>query len=153
MAHSTVAVNETNSSEVWAAFRVGARAKVKNVKTNLDGETLSASAQHNGYLKAYGLDHTRKWTLTSHQLTVTDEVSKSAKSALARFYLHPDITPLQNQQLKLPNGRVISWEVTGGTAVVEPTLWFPEFGKSIDNHCIIVRMTNNNTRSIFNIFF
>ena len=52
--HSTVVIDNQNSSEVWASFRVARRAKIFNVETSIDNGKIYLSAQHDGYKRLSG---------------------------------------------------------------------------------------------------
>ena len=91
-AHNTVEVNETNSSEVWAGFRVGRRARV----TMLTDSETTLSAQHDGY-QSIGVIHERTWALEPAMLIITDRLlnsstnSEAGQAGTARFHFHPTI--------------------------------------------------------------
>lgn len=94
-AHNTVEVANTNSSEVWAGFRVGRRARVmvmKNTKTAL-------TARHNGY-RHLGILHQRSWSVEPINLIIVDRLlnvekeTLSGKVGVARFHFHPGIEVL-----------------------------------------------------------
>ncbi|HEX2254225.1 MAG TPA: alginate lyase family protein [Thermoanaerobaculia bacterium] len=48
-AHSTVAIDDADSSEVWHVFRLGRRARPREVTVELRDDGLTASASHDGY--------------------------------------------------------------------------------------------------------
>jgi uncharacterized heparinase superfamily protein len=88
-AHSTVQIGAHDSSEVWAGFRVGRRARPRDLR--IDGWHISAA--HDGYahLPAQPL-HRRAWHLGLNTLTVQDRVMPPPKdAALARFHLAPGL--------------------------------------------------------------
>ena len=77
-------------SEVWSAFRVGARAKIIQRNIGVSSEVLHASATHNGYFRTFsGLLHKRTFELSKKTLIISDQLNKNIESE-ARFYLHPD---------------------------------------------------------------
>lgn len=89
-AHSTVQLGQENSSEVWAGFRVGRRARVSQV--HLDGWTLRGA--HDGYAHCAGSPlHRRCWTLHESGLDVDDHLAgahgPAQGPAVARFHLAP----------------------------------------------------------------
>src|SRR5690606_27762914 len=89
--HSTVIVDEADSSEVWGGFRVARRARPRDVTwgTGPDG-ALWLRAAHDGYLRLPGrVIHRREWCLTEHGLHVVDRLGGAPRSAEARFHLHP----------------------------------------------------------------
>ena len=89
VSHNTVTLNNKSSSEVWANFRVGRRARVNVVS---DTETV-LTARHDGY-KKYGIIHERMWCLESNQIRITDQLlsirdeAETGQQGVARFYFH-----------------------------------------------------------------
>jgi uncharacterized heparinase superfamily protein len=88
-AHSTVQVGAHDSSEVWAGFRVGRRARVRDLA--IDGWTIEAA--HDGYAHLPGRPlHRRRWELGPYALTVCDQIEATVPAArsepcVARFHL------------------------------------------------------------------
>ena len=81
--HATVLVDGENSSDVWASFRVGKRARI--IDRSVSSHEISA--EHDGYVKLFGgCTHRRTWTFGS-ELKVTDELFGQYRSAEARFPL------------------------------------------------------------------
>ncbi|GAB4021433.1 hypothetical protein GCM10028773_30180 [Spirosoma koreense] len=89
-AHNTVAVAATDSSEVWASFRVGRRARVQIVE---DTE-VRLTARHDGY-RPLGIWHERSWNLSLTKLTMTDRLlstrQETTHSGVARLHVYPGI--------------------------------------------------------------
>lgn len=74
-AHATVVVDGTDSSEVWAGFRVGRRARVTSARIWRTPEAILATGTHDGYRRLPGRPiHRRTWALTGKSLSITDEV-------------------------------------------------------------------------------
>ncbi len=88
LAHNTITIDRRNSSQVWAGFRVGKRAKVKLVS---DTEYL-VSAQHDGFGPQI---HQRTFKLSDAGFQILDEIIglQSNSQVEARFYLHPELNP------------------------------------------------------------
>ncbi|QDK82602.1 heparinase [Spirosoma sp. KCTC 42546] len=92
-AHNTVTVNESNSSEVWASFRVGRRAGV----TLLTDTGTVLTARHDGYRKQ-GVIHERSWVVEPNCVVITDRLlnakteAEAQQPGIARFYVHPDVS-------------------------------------------------------------
>lgn len=143
-AHNTVVIDDENSSEVWAGFRVARRARA-GMQVRRATPPVCVRGTHDGYRRLSGRNvHTRTWTLDAQQLTIEDEVSGEARSKVAFFHLHPQLSaqPLSEREvrLQLPDG---------ATALVccdEPALmrvesgsWHPRFGASIPNSRLVVR--------------
>jgi uncharacterized heparinase superfamily protein len=103
-AHNTVEINETSSSEVWGGFRVGNRANIVNVVRNID----HIKATHDGYMKKFGMLHTRTWVFEENKIIISDSLSKEC-NAIARLHFHPDISEeeivnkliIENGELKI----------------------------------------------------
>jgi uncharacterized heparinase superfamily protein len=91
-AHNTAEIDDSDSTEVWGAFRAGRRARVRGVTA--DGQAvgrLTAAAAHDGYRRLGGRPvHRRYWSLTSGGLSVDDEVTGSGRHAVTvRWHLTP----------------------------------------------------------------
>jgi hypothetical protein len=90
-AHNTVEVADQNSSEVWAGFRVGRRARV----TILNQTNSLLRARHNGYSHLNVL-HERQWESLPSSIQMNDWVDNQRKdvtlTAVARYYIHPDVS-------------------------------------------------------------
>lgn len=86
-AHNTVTVGGQNSSEVWAGFRVGRRART----TIQESTETTLTASHDGY-RRLGIRHQRTWSAKPAEICILDRLM-AAKSAtgIARFYFHPDV--------------------------------------------------------------
>ena len=91
-AHNTVDVMGINSSEVWAGFRVGRRARV-TVLT--DTETM-LTARHDGY-QHLGIVHERAWSIEPNCIRITDRLTGTKptrsrnQSGVARMHFHPGV--------------------------------------------------------------
>lgn len=89
-AHNTVEVDERNSSEVWAGFRVGRRARV----TVLEDTETRLTAQHDGY-RPWGITHERNWSVGPDKVHISDRLiggvqeTEAGPVGIARFYFHP----------------------------------------------------------------
>jgi uncharacterized heparinase superfamily protein len=88
-AHSTLQVGTADSSEVWAGFRVGRRARPGPLA--VAGQAVECS--HDGYAHLPGSPrHIRRWEFADDGLVVSDCVAPpSAEGAVARFHLAPGL--------------------------------------------------------------
>ena len=141
-AHNTVTVTGENSSEVWSGFRVGARAQIRHRSVLREGNTLIASASHDGYRRTVkGLIHRRDFILTASSLTIKDEISRLAPSE-GRYYLHPEVVVEMDGaacgHLILANGQIIRFAAQEGTLRLDRTTWHPGFGVSQCNQCLVL---------------
>lgn len=154
-AHNTVVLNDENSSEVWGGFRVGQRARVKNINilhSSSDGpesfDGLRVEAEHDGYKKLLGKPiHARSWQFSDDRCVVTDRVSVGGFNAYARYHLHPDIEAIEHDDSKkftllYGMGHELEVVVKKGEAFLEKSFWHPEFGDSVPSNCLVVRMVD-----------
>ena len=141
-AHNTVVVDGRDSSEVWAGFRVGRRARVSGVSVDSASRTVEAS--HDGFSRAFSRRlHRRRWTLGANALAVEDGVTGSFTRAEAYYHLHPSVT---DPPTLSPDGRVatctapggmISLTATGAGWRIEPGAWHPRFGATMPAFCLV----------------
>lgn len=149
-AHNTVEVDGTNSSEVWAGFRVARRAhpimrSIQHIQTP-EGEVLVIHGAHDGYRRLPGRPvHHRQWEFSAGRLRVSDRLSGTFRKAISRFYVHPDVRIDEQQVFHLPDGRRIFWSADGGHARIVQTTWHPSFGESRVNHCLEVHFDGAQT--------
>jgi len=142
--HNTLEIDGENSSEIWKSFRVARRAQPFDLKINKkSGKWLELACSHNGYKRLEGNNiHRRSWKLSTGKLVVCDEVFGEFKSAIARYYLHPDIL-IEDQVLVLPDGHNLSFTAYGGNINIVDTKWTPEFGLSFSNQCIELHLVKS----------
>jgi uncharacterized heparinase superfamily protein len=145
-AHNAVVLEDENSSEVWAGFRVGRRARPRNIKIEQSNAILRAEASHDGYQHLTNRPVvTRCFELDEKQLIITDSVTTHV-GAEARYHLHPSVNISavtdKDAALVLPDGQRFKIRCDGGALRVEPTSWHPEFGVSIPNNCLVVPLAN-----------
>jgi len=136
-AHSTVQIDGRDSSEVWAGFRVGRRARVRNVEVGETADGLAVRADHDGYQWLPGRPiHRRSWGLQAGRLTVIDAIEGRGANAVARFHLRPGVMGRvdgdgRGGELIVPSGRRIGWR-SSQAARLEPSQWRPEFGLRLE---------------------
>ena len=89
--HNTLTINELNSSEVWASFRVAQRAKTKRIMTKGLQNKIFITAEHDGYERLRkGLIHRRALLLGQSELIIKDRVWKSDGFEIkSHFKIHP----------------------------------------------------------------
>ena len=118
-AHATVRVDGRDSSEMWSAFRVARRARVREVA---HGENW-VSAMHTGYAPVM---HRRRVTVRANELLLEDEVTGGALVEWF-FPLHPSIE-MRGMELWRAGWRIGQLLPPVGVRVmVEPAEWRPEF--------------------------
>lgn len=143
LAHSTVVIDEKNSSEVWGGFRVGRRANVVNIKTENNKDYSKVSASHDGYTRLNGSPiHSREWSFFDNKLVIKDSITgKQFHRASSILPLHPEvlIKNIQDNYAQLEiHGKSVKIVFEGhGELKVEASSYHPEFGLSIDNNKLI----------------
>jgi len=147
-AHNTVQINGENSSDVWGGFRVAQRAQPTLKLLDSTAHSLLVECSHNGYLRLFnGAEHKRRWLIDEETLSVEDCIEESYDSAVARFFFHPQVNlQIEKDQARgvasLPDGNSAAWQVIQGIARVEPSNWYPRFGVSMLNQCLVIELVN-----------
>ena len=142
LSHSSVVIDEKNSSEVWSGFRVARRANVSDVKIYTN-ESIVVSASHDGYTRLKGSPmHQREWRFNNNEINITDNISgKGIHSIQSILPLHPDVKIINTQEdsveLKLNEDLVkIVFEGEGKLKLVS-SRYHPEFGLSLKNKKLV----------------
>jgi uncharacterized heparinase superfamily protein len=145
-AHNTLVLDDEDSSEIWAGFRVARRARARLLDVHAAASTVSVVGEHDGYRRLRGGNmHKRSWSLNARELTIEDVVEGFIRSAKCYFYLHPEIQVQRTRgsELQLSDLRGALLEVSfEGAAVVEviDSTWHPEFGVALANRCIVAEL-------------
>ncbi len=150
-AHSTVEVNDADSSEVWSGFRVAKRAYPSTPAiTDINGGH-KVSCSHDGYNRlGGGATHSRAWEFLPYEVSVVDSVNGNTEKAVAYYHLHPDIVVKQiNEQycqLILPDESFLNMKFSDGTCKLLNSTWHPKFGVSIKNKCLAVHFKSHHLK-------
>lgn len=151
--HSTVELAHADSSDVWDAFRCGARASIVDRRVQTAPDVVSVSASHDGYAFIPGQwMHQRTWVMSRGNLQVQDVVCArhAARSTripiVVRFLLHPGVTTR-------PGNGQCDWVLevrgvpvarfSGAPALrwtVEPGSYSREFGVTVPTSVLIGRV-------------
>jgi uncharacterized heparinase superfamily protein len=154
-AHSTVEIDGLDSSEVWGGFRVARRANVRVDGALCDAETRRLQAEHNGYARLPGRPlHRRLWEFGQGGLAVTDTITGRYTNAVARFHCGAGVAGHEDGLsstgvLRTPTGRSVRWETDGALASLKPSVWHPEFGRTVPTHCLTVPIEGGTVRTTF----
>ncbi len=128
-AHATVRVDGRNSSEMWGAFRVARRARVRERTDGAEPGAVWAEAMHTGYEP---VRHRRRVTVREAELTIEDELSGGE---LLEWFLplHPSIE-LRGLELWREGWKIAQVIPPAGVQVIgEPAEWRPEFYRRISS--------------------
>ena len=152
-AHSTVVVNDENSSEVWSGFRVARRGYPFDLKIKELENLVDISCAHDGYKRFNGKPvHRRNWKFFETSLTIKDQIEGPFKNAYAYFHFHPSINISKKQRkvwnIEMSNGRQVKLHVRTGEALVEASYYAPEFGKRINTKCLKVVLDKKEGSSV-----
>jgi uncharacterized heparinase superfamily protein len=133
-AASTVEVDGASSSEMWAGFRVGRRARVHDPRVSAEDGAAEVSASHDGYRHLPGRpEHRRAWRLTADSLVIEDRIEGRFETAVARFHLAPGVRPSMDADgrsgvLITASGRSVRWSADA-PASLAPFAWACRFGR------------------------
>ena len=143
-AHSTLVINNENSSEVWGAFRVAQRAQIIESYVDHTKSGFFVGGAHDGYTKLKGsFIHKRTLNYSRNEIIITDSVSPSDFSKIdIYFHLGPNIRVVEIDQLtflltSLNNVTEATIEFYTGTVKLEGSWWYPTFGKKTKNLTLI----------------
>jgi uncharacterized heparinase superfamily protein len=152
-AHTTLEIDGLDSSEVWSSFRVGRRARPRNVHWQDTGDAFVLRAAHDGYAFLPGRPlHHREFLLMPGRLVVRDRVTAPVKRSVVRFHLHPGwgVHVAGNGGGWLQGRGRISWTTNGAcTATVEASTWHPEFGRATPTHTLVLVMHDDRLETSF----
>ena len=147
--HNTVQIDGENSSEVWASFRVAKRAHPFDLEVRTTEEFSEVKCSHDGYQRLPGRNtHKRNWRMNNNSLVIMDTIEGRFQSAVARYYLHPEIKVNGDSKLQLPDGKILRYTFEGALSV-EKSIWHPEFGKSIDSQCLVLKFVSSEVSIMF----
>ncbi len=139
-AHNTVVVADTNSSEIWASFRVGRRARV-TIPTDT---AIMLTAQHDGY-RHLRIIHERTWSVGTDTISITDQLlvwligMESGPSGTARFYFHPSISwQLLDDGIRAGPLRIAFRSATKPAWHIEEYEMANGFNRLLPGHCLVV---------------
>jgi uncharacterized heparinase superfamily protein len=121
-AHNTLVLDGKNSSDVWASFRVGKRAKISQVRV----DAQSASAMHDGYAPVM---HRRSITINENNVYIEDWLTGSGRHNIAiMLHFTPDIS-VEETRLMLPDNTAFDLSgYVGLQCSVSPYEYASEFG-------------------------
>jgi hypothetical protein len=127
--HSTVQVDEVDSSEVWSGFRVGRRAK----PVGLQCSERFAACSHDGYRHLPGRPtHRRQWAFGERELKIVDCIDGGTHHAVARYHIAYGLSleAVGEAIWIVSDGSsvVAQVKVRGGRAWVDDTLDAAQFG-------------------------
>lgn len=147
-AHSTVQIGAHDSSEVWAGFRVGRRAR----PGPLLARDWEIAGSHDGYVHLPGRPrHHRLWLFDAQGLVVEDRLDPPAlEPAHARYHLAPglELCVLDDRTWRVVDESlaVAQLEVEQGEARVERWQHAVRFGTLVEAQTVAVALIDGKAR-------
>ena len=157
-AHSTLCLENTNSSAMRPNGSLGNRiAKVKNFRNDQKNFT-TISCQHDGYLEKFGIIHNRHITLTNNGETLIGKDTLIFQerrggegkelSVKLHFHLHPEVKALKlgNQRsvlLTLLSRNGWRFEIDEGPIQLEKSIYLGKKEKQKTDQIVITRKINS----------
>ena len=150
-AHNTVEINNKDQCEFWSAFRVGRRARIRDVEWLPFADGFELSARHDGYQRLPGRPiHTRRavWKAKG-LLKVNDEIKSSKElTAISRLHLHPvcevEKSGDKTAIISFNQSRFLVTWIGEGSFKVEDSLYCPEFGVKLPNRVLSFSFSGRN---------
>ena len=148
-AHNTVCIDGMNSSDIWAGFRVGRRARPLDLVVQEKPDEIKIACSHDGYIKSSGRNiHRRSWCFSSNSMLVHDEITGCFLTAEAYFYLHPSVSIVSVDATRvvlcLPSKKEVIFYLDSEAKLrVNPSSWYPGFGQAAQNHCLVITFKDN----------
>ncbi len=148
-AHSTLAIDGQDSSEVWGGFRVARRARIINPRVEQKENKIIVAAKHDGYCRLYGKPiHSREWHFSKNCIEVLDFVTGRGKHDIEIIcHLAPAIIVEQydeNLVYLFVKGHKVTMRFVGeGVLTVIPSNYYPRFGECVLNNTLVWSQVNN----------
>jgi uncharacterized heparinase superfamily protein len=151
-AHSTLCVDDSNSTAILANGQLGRGVVEVGLERREIDQATRIEASHDGYARAYGHVHKRILILRSDGMELRGEdillpepkaKQREQVDVHVRFHLGPDIeTALsedrRNAVLRLPDGTSWTFSVTGGALGVEDSIWVDEQGRPHPSQQLVI---------------
>jgi uncharacterized heparinase superfamily protein len=146
-AHSTLVVDDTNSSMLLPFGGLALTPRSVTVRREATEAGQWLDARHNGYEEPFGLVHRRRLFLSADGLELIGEETLSGrggKSFALRFHLHPGVQVSMSQSsqsalLKLPHGGGWRLRVQGGDLSLGDSIYLGQPGAVRRTHQLVVQ--------------
>lgn len=160
--HSTLTIDNQNSSEVWAAFRVGKRAHIHDLEIYRDDKRAEVRCSHDGFSRGDGLIlHSRKWAFEKTTISIRDVVRSPSKlvghSLISRVWLHPAVRistiGMNSYRITDSDGLEVSLNVKCHKSTITNGVYASDFGKLESTSCLELELDINNPVCEVNIYW
>lgn len=134
--HSTLHLNDQNSSEVWSSFRVGRRAVPIGLEIVETDTQVIIQCSHAGFrLRKNSVEHMRTWILSDRSLVVKDSLSVDKVTGMVVFKFHPNChiesRNLDSYQIRSDHGDELVLTIAMGYSFLRESWYSPGFGQRI----------------------
>ncbi len=154
-AHSTVVVDDVNSSELLADG-LGARPRRVTVERREQDGEVWVDAAHDGYLGTFGLTHQRRLYLAASGDDLRGEetlTGRGNRKLAVRFHLHPQVKASMTGRgsavlLRLAGGQGWQFRATGGVTNVQESVYFGAGGEVRRTEQIVISAATQDTAQI-----
>lgn len=147
-AHNTVCVNSENSSDVWAAFRMGKRPCVKIEKDSV----MEISCLHDAYQSKFGILHRRQIRTGELSIEITDTLDNFRKhNAMVYMHFYPGIRPEKNGTEWHLNKEEIKIELDCQESWLEEYQYCIGINETITAYRIAGRITERRTNTVISV--
>ncbi|MFP6692194.1 MAG: alginate lyase family protein [Pirellulales bacterium] len=147
VAHNTVCIDQTDSSEVWHIFRVGRRARPMDTNVEIHDHAIAATAAHTGYDQLRGGPRHRRHLVVCDDgpLEIVDEIEGNGSHHIEAGFL---LDPRWTAETKPGGWRLQSdntslhVELDGSEQVeldVRPALIHPDYGVEMETQRLVWR--------------
>ncbi|MCC3861851.1 heparinase II/III family protein [Pseudemcibacter aquimaris] len=139
-AHSTLVLNDQNSSDILDDGLIGRGITEVSSKLISENGHYMLDAEHNGYVDDYGLIHRRLIYMNDQgddirgedELRLSYKGDKNPVPFNICFYLHPNISVLKTDDqiiLETPSGKKWAFFARGADVAITESIYFGEAGK------------------------
>lgn len=155
-AHNTVEIDGRDQSEMWSAFRVGHRARPRDVAFEAHAAGFSLNGSHDGYARLPGspVHHREFRWLHAGRLIVVDRITAGRPVVVrSRIHLHPDarVVAMRGQSAVVAHAghRVEVWYDGDGHLALRRAVYCPELGVQVQTSVLVYSQLGADVRSAF----
>lgn len=149
--HSTIIVDNKNSSQVWSSFRLAKSAKIQEQVEACDHNSAFMVASHDGYSTTLKRVETkRKVTVKYDTISILDTLDGTSKEFTSRYILHPEINVISSGLqgdliLETPLKKIIKLQIHSGQLNFAESSYSEGFGSNIPTKVLDIFSQNGKT--------
>ena len=140
ISHNTSFINNTDSSEIWSAFRVGRREKIKVKEVNFDNDSFNIGAVRKDYSHKK-VQHQRSFDFDGKSIRIKDFINSPKNSSVKiYFHLHPSISIKEEGEniLLFDNQKPLAIIKGKDQFGLEKSFYYPAFNKKIETNSLVI---------------